>query len=145
MWVYARRFNPFRFTKDVLDALRVTRLPEPILLRIARFFSYASIPLLRVYQAVRRLPGLRPDSRKSERTVRNRTLKELELTWFDALSPKYDSRHSEAEVIGWFEQLGFTEIDTIEEPKVGVRGIAPARKAHPGSLDRRVDRRLSYP
>jgi SAM-dependent methyltransferase/uncharacterized protein YbaR (Trm112 family) len=126
VWVYAKRFNPFRFTKDVLDFLRVTRLPEPILLRVARLFSYASIPLLRVYQAVRRLPGLRPSSRKSERTVRNRTLKELELTWFDALSPKYDSRHSEAEVIGWFERLGFTEIRAIEEPKVGVRGIAPS-------------------
>ena len=38
VWVYARRFNPFRFTKDVLDFLRVTRLPERVLLRIARAF-----------------------------------------------------------------------------------------------------------
>ena len=123
VWVYAKRFNPFRFTKDVLDALRVTRLPEPVLLRIARGFSYASIPLLTVYRAVRRLPGLQPRSAWGLRTVRPRTVRELQLTWFDALSPEFDSRHSEAEVIGWFRHRGFDQIQSIEEPKVGVRGV----------------------
>ena len=60
VWVYAKRFNPFRFTKDVLDALRVTRLPEPILLRIATAFSYISVGLLAVYRTLRRFPPLRP-------------------------------------------------------------------------------------
>jgi SAM-dependent methyltransferase/uncharacterized protein YbaR (Trm112 family) len=126
VWVYAARWNPFRFTRDVLDFLHVTRLPEHTLLRIAKVFSYASLGLLRVYQLVRRLPGLRPRSRWGERSVRGRTLKELELTWLDTLSPEYDSRHSEAEVIGWFERLGFKDIRAIEEPKVGVRGVAPS-------------------
>jgi SAM-dependent methyltransferase/uncharacterized protein YbaR (Trm112 family) len=125
VWVYADRFNPFRFTKDVLDALRVTRLPEPVLFGIARLFAYASLILLRLYQVIRSIPGLRARSRRQLRTVRDRTFEELELTWLDALAPKFNSRHTEPEVIGWFENLGFTDVRPLEEPKVGVRGIAP--------------------
>ena len=125
VWVYAKRFNPFRFTKDVLDFLRVTRLPEPVLLRISQVFAYVSFGLWLAYKLARKLPPLRPRSRWARRTLRRRTVDELQLTWFDALSPEYDSRHTEPEVVGWFERLGFTQIGTIEEPKVGVRGIAP--------------------
>jgi SAM-dependent methyltransferase/uncharacterized protein YbaR (Trm112 family) len=125
VWVYAKRFNPFRFTKDVFDFLHVTSLPPPILLRISKVLSYISLGMLKVYQGVRRLPGLHPRDRHEERTVRDRTIKELHLTWFDALSPEYDSRHSEDEVIAWFSELGFRDIRAIEEPKVGVRGVAP--------------------
>jgi hypothetical protein len=125
VWVYAKRFNPFRFTKDVLDFLRVTRLPEAALLRISRVFAYVSAGLHTAYKAIRRIPPLRPRSRWAERTMRMRTVDELTLTWFDSLSPEYDSRHSESEVVGWFARLGFQHIAAIEEPKVGVRGVAP--------------------
>ena len=130
VWVYAKRFSPFRFTKDVLDALRITRLPERVLLRVATIFSYASVGLLAFYRAIRRLPGLTPHTSRGQRTVRPRTVRELQLTWFDALSPEYDSRHTESEVIGWFRREGFEKIEAIEEPKVGVRGVAaPIRRA----------------
>jgi SAM-dependent methyltransferase len=124
VWVYAKRFSPFRFTKDVLDALRVTRLPEPVLLRIASAFAYLSLGMLAVYRRLRRIPGLRPRSTRGKLLVRPRTVRELELTWFDALSPEYDTRHTETEVIGWFRRSGFEQVSAIEEPKVGVRGIA---------------------
>jgi SAM-dependent methyltransferase/uncharacterized protein YbaR (Trm112 family) len=127
VWVYAKRFNPFRFVKTVLDALRVTRMPEGYLLRLSKVFSYLSLGLLWVYRGARELPGLRPRTEWGRRTVRPRTVRELELTWFDALSPQYDSRHSEQEVVAWFERLGFQEIAAIEEPKVGVRGVAARR------------------
>jgi SAM-dependent methyltransferase/uncharacterized protein YbaR (Trm112 family) len=130
VWVYAKRFNPFRFTKDVLDLLHVTSLPAPALLRISRIFAYISVGLHRLYKLVRRVPPFRPRTRWADRTLRRRTVHELSLTWFDALSPAYDSRHTEAEVIGWFERLGFTSIGTVEEPKVGVRGTAPAASLH---------------
>jgi|SRR5579862_6602909 len=126
VWVYAKRFNPFRFTKDVLDFLRVTRLPEPALLAVARMFAYVSAGLHAVYKLARRIPPLQPRSRWAQRSIRTRTVHELSLTWFDALSPEHDSRHSEAEVIAWFEQRGFTRVTAIEEPKVGVRGVARA-------------------
>ena len=125
VWVYAKRFNPFRFTKDVLDFLRVTRLPEPILMKVAKAFAHVSIRVLGAWRRVRSLKPFRPRSRWGERSIRERTVDELYLTWFDALSPEFDSRHTEAEVIGWYQRLGFTQIGTIEEPKVGVRAVAP--------------------
>ena len=133
-YVFAKRFNPFRFTKDVLDALRVTRLPPRALLAVSKAFAYVSVALLSVYRALRRLPGLRPRGAWGERTVRPRSLRHLHLTWFDALSPEHDSRHTEDEVIGWFERAGFTDIRAVEEPKVGVRGVAaePRERTAPG-------------
>ena len=125
VYVFAKRFNPFRFTKDVLDALGVTRLPPRALLSLSKAFAYVSVALLWSYRMLRRLPGLRPRTARVERTVRPRTLRHLHLTWFDALSPEYDTRHTEAEVTGWFQRAGFTDIRAVEEPKVGVRGVAP--------------------
>jgi SAM-dependent methyltransferase/uncharacterized protein YbaR (Trm112 family) len=124
VWVYPKRFNPFRFVKDVFDRLRITRLPRPALLIIAKAISYPSWLALQVYRAARRLGPLQPRGPWARRTVRPRRIDELKLTWFDALSPEHDSRHTEQEVIGWFAREGFTRIEAIEEPKVGVRGTA---------------------
>jgi SAM-dependent methyltransferase len=126
VYVFAKRFNPFRFTKDVLDALRVTRLPPRALLALSQAFAYVSFAMLSAYRALRRLPGLRPRGAWAQRTVRPRSVRHLHLTWFDALSPEHDSRHTEAEVTGWFRRAGFTDIRAVEEPKVGVRGVARA-------------------
>lgn len=126
--VYAKRFNPFRFAKDVLDTLPLARLPEAALLGMSKAFAYLSIPLLWLLPASAETAEVaaphevrRADSAPSKRRASCR------LTWFDALSPDYDSRHTEEEVIGWFERCGFSEVRAIEEPKVGVRGVAPAR------------------
>lgn len=126
VWVYAKRFNPFRFTKDIFDAIGLTRLSEPQLFTLVEVVSRLSLWMLSAYRSLRRLPGLRPRSAWGHRTVRPRTLAELKLTWFDALSPAYDSRHTEEEVIGWFRREGFHDVHAIAEPKVGVRGVAPA-------------------
>jgi SAM-dependent methyltransferase/uncharacterized protein YbaR (Trm112 family) len=133
VWVYAKRFNPFRFTKDILDAVRLTKLPEQWLLRLVDCVAWVSLGMLGAYRAVRLLPGLRPRTAWGRRTVRRRTIRELRLTWFDALSPEYDSRHSEDEVIGWFRQAGFIDVSAIEEPKVGIRGVAPPATSSGGS------------
>jgi hypothetical protein len=53
-------------------------------------------------------------------------LREVQLTWNDALAPPYNSWHSDAEVIGWFEEAGFEKMAALVEPKVGVRGTAAA-------------------
>ena len=133
VWVYPKRFNPFRFVKDVFDRLRITRLPKPALLTVANAISYPSWLLLQLYRAVRTLAPLRPRGAWARRTVRARKIDELKLTWFDALSPEHDSRHSEQEVMGWFARQGFTGIEAIEEPKVGVRGTAPREHAGSGA------------
>jgi SAM-dependent methyltransferase/uncharacterized protein YbaR (Trm112 family) len=127
VWVYAKRFNPFRFVKDVLDLFKVTRLPHEQLLRLSKVLAYISLFLLSTYRIVRKLPGLHPRGAWGASTVRPRGLRELHLTWFDALAPEHNSRHTEEEVFEWFRREGFTEIKAIEEPKVGVRGVAPIR------------------
>lgn len=129
VWVYAKRFNPLRFTKDVFDLLRLSRLPAPVLLQISKLISYPYLVLLRVYRGVRSIPGLRPRGAFGRQTIRPRTLKELQLSWFDALSPEFDSRHTEDEVIEWFRREGFGNIGALDEPKVGVRGTAPAAQS----------------
>jgi SAM-dependent methyltransferase/uncharacterized protein YbaR (Trm112 family) len=130
VWVYAKRFNPFRSVKSTFDAVGITRLPEPALEKLAKAMSYPSLGLLWLYRGIRSIPGLRPRSAWGERTVRPRTLQEIQLTWFDALSPEFDTRHTEAEVTGWFEREGFERITAIDEPKVGVRAVAPVRAAN---------------
>jgi SAM-dependent methyltransferase/uncharacterized protein YbaR (Trm112 family) len=125
VWVYPKRFNPFRFVKDVFDGLRITRLPRPALFVVAKAMAYPSWLLLQLYRAMRAVGPLRPRGAWAKRTVRARKVDELKLTWFDALSPEHDSRHSEQEVVGWFAREGFVAIEAIEEPKVGVRGTAP--------------------
>jgi SAM-dependent methyltransferase/uncharacterized protein YbaR (Trm112 family) len=128
VWVYAKRFNPFRLVKTVFDAMRLTRLPLPALEIIARQLSYPSWLLLQSYRTVRRVPPLRPRGAWALRTVRPRSLREIQLTWFDALAPEHDSRHTEEEVVEWFRRAGFEHIEPIQEPKVGVRGKAPVRR-----------------
>ena len=126
VWVYANRVNPFRWTKAGLDRLGLRRLSDRAIMRLSRLISYPSIALLELYRRVRSIPGLRPSGPWGERTVRRRGLREVQLTWNDALAPPYNSWHSDAEVIGWFEEAGFEKMAALVEPKVGVRGTAAA-------------------
>jgi hypothetical protein len=57
-------------------------------------------------------------------------LRELHLTWFDGIAPEYVTRHTDDEVVGWFEQLGFRDVRAVDEPKVGVRGVASDTTSH---------------
>jgi SAM-dependent methyltransferase len=122
VWVYAKRFSPFKLAKDAADVIRISRLPEPVLLGLCRVLAYPTLALMTLYRWAVHVPFVRRSPR-IEWTSRRRTLQELRLTWFDTLSPQYDTTHSEPEVVGWFRSAGFDEIAAIEEPKVGVRGI----------------------
>jgi SAM-dependent methyltransferase len=124
VWVYPDRFNPFRLVKTVLRRTGPHRWPPRALQLVASMLAYMSVPMLALYRAARVVPGLRPRTPWGVRSVRPRTLEELKLTWFDALSPEFDSRHTEDEVIEWFRREGFSGIAALEEPKVGVRGVA---------------------
>jgi len=125
VWVYEKSFNPFRFVKTVFDAIGVTRLSLARLFAVCKLMAYPSVALLALYRAIRALPGLRARGARQQRTVRRRGLRELQLTWFDALAPEFQSRHTEAEVVGWFQGEGFQRIVALEDPKIGVRGMAP--------------------
>lgn len=124
VWVYAKRFNPFRWTKATFDWLGLRRLSDRAIMRLSRLISYPSIAVLELYRLLRSVPGLGPRGPWGERTVRRRGLREVQLTWNDALAPPYNSWHTDSEVIGWFEEAGFEKMAALVEPKVGVRGTA---------------------
>lgn len=115
IWVYAKRFNPFRFTKDALTTLKIVPNMSPATLcAFCKILSVPSLFLLYLYRGVRRINFLRPSSTWGISTVRKRSYKELCFTWFDALSPQYDSRHTLEEVVSWFETRNFIEIVTFD-------------------------------
>jgi hypothetical protein len=120
--VYERRWNPFRFTKDVLDTIGLRRLPLSALLVVCKVISVISLAVHTVYRALRAFPFLRPVSEDDKRTTRFRSREEFELTWFDALSPKYDFRYTESEVSYWFAARGFGELRYYLH-RVGVCGL----------------------
>jgi SAM-dependent methyltransferase len=122
IWVYPKRFNPFRLVKDIFDLTGVSRIPHRRLLEVCRFFSLLSIIGLKAYQFFRNIPPFRPKTFWGSNSIRNRSYGEFVMTWFDALSPEYDSRHTEEEVVGWFKEENLAEIRTIDY-KVGVCGI----------------------
>jgi SAM-dependent methyltransferase/uncharacterized protein YbaR (Trm112 family) len=125
VWVYPNRINPFRWTKAALDHVGLRRLSPPAIMRLARTISYPSLAGLEAYRLVRRLPGLTPRGAWGRSTVRRRSLRELQLTWNDALAPPWNSWHTDDEVMGWFRDAGFTDVSALDERKVGVRGRAP--------------------
>jgi hypothetical protein len=128
VWVYAKGFSPFKFVKRLFDLVRVSHLSPGTLQSIAKLMAYPSLAMLWLYRGMRWLPGLRPRTEWGRRSVRPRTIRELQLTWFDTISPEFDSTHSEEEVVGWFEREQFTQIATLDEPKVGVRGSAQSMR-----------------
>jgi SAM-dependent methyltransferase len=83
----------------VVTALRrgTTRLPHALL----HGLCYTAAPFLwaftRVYNALAR-----------DTVFRVRTVREMELSLFDGFSPRYARHHTTAEVLGWFESLGFS-------------------------------------
>ena len=125
VWVYPKRFNPFRYTKDALDKIGLRRLSPAAILRLSKAIAYPSVFLHRLYRGIRSIRPLRPRTEFGERTVRPRTLAEIQMTWNDALSPRFDARHTEREVVEWFLSAGYSDVSVMGEPKIGVRGVAP--------------------
>jgi SAM-dependent methyltransferase len=50
---------------------------------------------------------------------RERTTREITLDLFDAFAPKYNHRHTEEEVMGWFKEVGFTNVTVSGRQKHG--------------------------
>ena len=56
-----------------------------------------------------------------DRTLRFRPYDEFLMTWFDALSPSYDTRHSKEEVESWFRECGFSDLKFWDN-QIGMSG-----------------------
>ncbi|TLZ57937.1 MAG: methyltransferase domain-containing protein [Methanobacteriota archaeon] len=129
VWVYSSR--KLSLYKYIRDAMRVShRIPPNVLF----VFCYALAPLLKVYHAgklaLRRIRNL-PVTPRERQQGRIRTIA-FEL--HDDLSPRFQSRHTPEEVLGWFQRAGFVDLEVVGE--VGVRGIKAKPATGGGSLAR---------
>ena len=110
----------------IADGLRVVTLRLPM--GLLHYLCYIAVPLgwmqIKIYKQpawVRAvlspltLPAVSPHPEWRIRL----------LDTFDWYSPRYQWKHTVSEVVGWFRELGLTDIDT-EGSEVSVRGRRPA-------------------
>ena len=128
VWVYERRRSPFVFVRDLLERFGLHRVPLGVLFQLCKVVAVISLVLHGLYRAVRALPPLRPHGISAFKTTRYRSRQEFELTWFDALSPRYAWLYDETTVRGWFTERGFGGLVMNPHP-VGVCGIKTHRPA----------------
>ena len=112
IWVYKKGFYPFRFIKDIFRLLHLDHLPHNILFNTCKIFSVLSLIMNFIYRIIFWLPIkiLTPKGGRFDRTLRFRPYDEFLMTWFDALSPSFDTRHSKEEVEIWFKECGFGDL-----------------------------------
>lgn len=114
VWLYASRLRWTHLGSEVLRPL-TSRVPEERLLRAVR----RVVPI--VDGVRRRAPWLAKPLGLVLPTSTHPDPQWRVLDTFDWYSPRYQWKHSEPEVVGWFEAGGFTELWTGPIP-VSVRG-----------------------
>lgn len=123
VWVYGKRFSPYKLTKDIFRLFHLDRIPYNYLFKICQIFSLISCFIHFIYRLmVLPLVIFFKRSNQFKNSLRYRTYQEFLMTWFDALSPKYDSRHTKQELTQWFKKNGFTNLRYYEN-QIGICGI----------------------
>jgi SAM-dependent methyltransferase len=121
VWVYERKFSPFVGLRHMLAPFKVWDWSHKRLYSVCQFLSGLTWVAIQPLVWLAGIPGLKNNGRWKV-ISRNRSYKELTITWFDVLSPKYRDTYATREVKAWFEKRGFTELATTWWP-VGVSGL----------------------
>jgi SAM-dependent methyltransferase len=116
IWVYARS-DSYRMA----DRYRrvTTRMSARSLYRLCRVIAKLD-RLYRLPVVGNRLRYLLPISTQADPEWRV-------LDTFDWYAPRYQWKHTEAEVVGWFRDLGFESIEVLDAP-IAVRGRRPLER-----------------
>jgi SAM-dependent methyltransferase/uncharacterized protein YbaR (Trm112 family) len=123
VWVYEKRFSPFDLLKDLFRATKLDTMDHRSLMLICRIVSMISFVIHSFVRILFYIPvklGMFKSSSLT-RLLRYRSYKTFILTWFDALSPKYDSRHTREEVLEWFRMNNFDDL-IVFDYQVGICG-----------------------
>ena len=107
VWVYHKGGFIWEYGNLFLRAI-TTRLPEKAVL----FLSYALAPLLYI------VPAYNKDVNLS-----NVSWSECALSINDWLAPKYQWHHSAEEVISWYEEFGYKDMEQTLANGVGIIGV----------------------
>lgn len=122
IWVYEKRNSPFRLTKNFLDKWGLNKLSLDVIYVFCKVIKFPSFLLHTLYRWALKI-FLKNFSSEFKIKTRYRSLKEIELTWFDALSPKYVHCFTEPEVHEWFKTEGFPRLLPYPKNRIGACGI----------------------
>lgn len=107
IWVYHKGGFIWEYGNRIVRSI-TSRLPANLL----RYVSYAVVPLLYLIPAYNKRVNLS-----------NMSWSECALSTHDWLAPKYQWHHAAGEVISWFEELGYTNIEQTSANGVGITGV----------------------
>src|SRR4030095_12869148 len=105
VWVYERKFSPFVGVRHLLAPFGVWDWPHEGLYKVCQFLSALTWAMIRPIVLFANVPGLKNNGRWRVLT-RDRSYKELTITWFDVLSPKYRDTYKTHEIKAWFSERG---------------------------------------
>lgn len=107
IWVYHKGGFIWEYGNRFMRSI-TSRLPAKLLQGI----SYALVPLLYLVPAYNKSVNLS-----------NMSWEECALSVHDWLAPKYQWHHSPEEVMSWFEEHGYTDIEQTSANGVGITGV----------------------
>lgn len=107
IWVYHKGGFIWEYGNRFLRSI-TSRLPASLI----HFISYALVPFLYLIPAYNKSVNLS-----------NMSWRECALSVHDWIAPKYQWHHSAEEVISWFEELGYTDIEQTSANGVGITGV----------------------
>ena len=120
VWLYEKKFSPLVGLRHLLRPLGVTNWDHRVTYRFCQAISAPT------WLAVRALNLLRSSRFASKNThvkilTRKRGYRELVLTWFDVMSPRYRDTYRIRDLRRWFTEAGFGDLADYWWP-VGVSG-----------------------
>ena len=120
VWVYQKKLSPMVALRLALLPLGLTAWNHAFLLRFCKVVAVPTWLAVKFLALVGRIP-ITQRFTHARILLRRRSFKELVLTWFDVLSPRYRDTYTKKEFEGWFVENGYREIRQYWYP-VGVSG-----------------------
>jgi len=120
IWVYESKLSPLVAVRMLFGLLGLSRWNHRFLYYVCHALSAPTWLAVKVLNLVGRLPGVQNNVHLKILTL-DRGYRELVLTWFDVLSPKYRDTLKHSELEDWFRGAGFDDLASHWWP-VGISG-----------------------
>jgi len=120
LWVYEKKLSPMVALRMILTPLGLPNWNRKLLYRLCQVVSAMTWPAVKIMHLFSRIPFIKKNAHLKILTL-DRGYRELVLTWFDVLSPKYRDTYSEDEFESWFRDAGFEDCTRHWWP-VGIAG-----------------------
>lgn len=99
IWLYPKKSLLWEISQKTIRSI-TTRMPA----RMLEFFCYLAVPLLSVVPTF------------SKTSFPKNSWRECAQVIYDWYSPKYQSHHTNEEVVEWYRQEGFSDIEVLDLP-----------------------------